>query len=228
MFGGRSDLKFNDEFIKDYPNTITVRLSQIQLNHPEVSSLGPGEEYELKSSTLEVLPFVFKNERPNVPDEYYRILGLIKGKRVLRWIEKKYMNPRYPNKNNIDKWKVFIPESNGNGFFGEALSTPSIGEPSDSSTPTFISFGTFDSQAEAYNASKYIRTKLVRSLLGILKITQHNPISNWTYIPLQDFTLNSDIDWNKSISEIDQQLYKKYQLSKEEITFIEDNVQPMD
>ena len=63
MFGGRSDLKFNDEFIKDYPNTITVRLSQIQLNHPEVSNLGPGEEYELKSSTLEVLPFVFKNER---------------------------------------------------------------------------------------------------------------------------------------------------------------------
>ena len=228
MFGGRSDLKFNDEFIKDYPNTITVRLSQIQLNHPEVSNLGPGEEYELKSSTLEVLPFVFKNERPDVPDEYYRILGLIKGKRVLRWIEKKYMNPRYPNKNNIDKWKVFIPESNGNGFFGEALSTPSIGEPSDSSTPTFISFGTFDTKDEANNASKYIRTKLVRSLLGILKITQHNPISNWTYIPLQDFTLNSDIDWTKSISEIDQQLYKKYQLSKEEITFIEDNVQPMD
>ena len=138
------------------------------------------------------------------------------------------MNPRYPNENNIEKWKVFIPESNGSGSFGEALSASSIGEPSDSSTPTFISFGTYDTEAEAKNASKYIRTKLVRSLLGILKITQHNPISNWTYIPIQDFSKNSDIDWTKSISEIDRQLYKKYQLSKEEIAFIEEKVQPMD
>ena len=46
-------------------------------------------------------------------------------------------------------------------------------------------------------------------------------------VPLQDFTEKSDIDWSKSISEIDKQLYKKYQLSNEEIKFIEDNVQPM-
>lgn len=47
-------------------------------------------------------------------------------------------------------------------------------------------------------------------------------------IPLLDFTANSDIVWTKSISEIDKQLYKKYGLSKEEIAFIEDNVQPME
>jgi superfamily II DNA or RNA helicase len=46
-------------------------------------------------------------------------------------------------------------------------------------------------------------------------------------IPLLDFTTNSDVDWSKSISEIDQQLYKKYNLSKEEIAFIEEKVQPM-
>jgi len=43
----------------------------------------------------------------------------------------------------------------------------------------------------------------------------------------QDFTENSDLDWSKSISEIDQQLYKKYQLSQEEIDFIEEKVLAM-
>lgn len=103
-----------------------------------------------------------------------------------------------------------------------------IGEHSDSSTTTFISFGNFNSEAEAKNTFNYIKTKLVRCLLGVLKITQHNPKSNWSYIPIQDFTNESDIDWSKSISEIDQQLYKKYQLSPEEIAFIEEKVQPMD
>jgi superfamily II DNA or RNA helicase len=227
IFGGRSDLKFNTEFIKVYPNSIADRLKQIQIKHPEVTELGPNEEHELKSSTLEVLPYVFINDIPSNPTEYYRILGLVNGKRAWRWIEKKYMQPRYPNDNNIENWKVFIPESNGSGSFGEALSTPAIGEPSDSSTPTFISIGNFNTEVEAKNASNYIKTKLVRCLLGILKITQHNPKSNWSYIPIQDFTNKSDIDWSKSISEIDKQLYKKYQLSNEEIKFIEDNVQPM-
>ena len=228
IFGGRSDLKFNAEFIKAYPNSIADRLRQIQEKHPEVTELGPNEEHELKSSTLEVLPYVFKNDKPSNPTEFYRILGLVNGKRAWRWIEKKHMQPRYPNDNNIENWKVFIPESNGSGSFGEALSSPAIGEPSDSSTPTFISFGKFNTQEEANNASNYIKTKLVRSLLGILKITQHNPKSNWSYIPIQDFTNKSDIDWSKTISEIDQQLYKKYGLTKEEIDFIEENVQPME
>lgn len=228
IYGGRSDLKFNDVFITAYPNSIQDRLTQIQEKHPEVSELGPSEEYELKSSTLEVLPYVFKNEMPSNPNEYYRILGLIKGKRVWRWIEKKYMDPRYPNENNIKQWKVFITESNGSGAFGEALSSPIIGEPSDSATPTFISLGAFETEEEANNALKYIKTKLVRCLLGILKITQHNPKSNWEYIPLQDFSEKSKIDWSKSISEIDMQLYKKYGLNKEEIAFIEEKVQPMD
>ena len=50
----------------------------------------------------------------------------------------------------------------------------------------------------------------------------------WKYVPIQDFTSNSDIDWSKSIAEIDAQLYKKYGLSKEEIAFIEKNIKPME
>ena len=61
-------------------------------------------------------------------------------------------------------------------------------------------------------------------MLGILKKTQHNPSSVWGYIPLQDFTETSDIDWTEPISRIDQMLYKKYNLSSENIDFIETNV----
>ena len=74
----------------------------------------------------------------------------------------------------------------------------------------------------------YIRTKFARTMLGILKITQDNTAKTWKLVPMQDFTANSDIDWTKSISEIDQQLYRKYNLSQDEIDFIETKVQVME
>jgi hypothetical protein len=65
-------------------------------------------------------------------------------------------------------------------------------------------------------------------MLGILKVTQHNPRSTWKYVPLQDFTSASDIDWTQPIPEIDNQLYAKYGLDADEIAFIEAKVKPMD
>ena len=64
-------------------------------------------------------------------------------------------------------------------------------------------------------------------MLGLLKVTQNNAKPVWKYVPLQDFTSKSDIDWSKSIHEIDLQLYKKYGLSKEERDFVESHVKEM-
>ena len=64
-------------------------------------------------------------------------------------------------------------------------------------------------------------------MLGTLKVTQDNKKRTWKNVPLQDFTSNSDIDWTKSIPEIDQQLYRKYNLSQVEIDFIESQVKEM-
>jgi len=47
-------------------------------------------------------------------------------------------------------------------------------------------------------------------------------------VPLQDFIPSSDIDWTKSIPEIDQQLYAKYELDQTEIEFIETKVKEME
>lgn len=64
-------------------------------------------------------------------------------------------------------------------------------------------------------------------MLGILKITQDNNRDTWRMVPLQDFTTHSDIDWSKSVAEIDQQLYRKYDLTADEIEFIETHVKEM-
>lgn len=95
-------------------------------------------------------------------------------------------------------------------------------------TDTFISIGSFESAVQAQNCLKYIKSKFARTMLGILKITQHNPASTWKYVPLQDFTPNSDIDWSQSVADIDRQLYAKYGLNDEEIAFIESHVKEMD
>lgn len=228
MYGGRSDLKFNDIFLNDYPESIQYRLNAVNKKHPDVKQLATNEEYELKSSTLETLDYVFEKEEPHNIDGYYKIIGLVGGKREFRWINKKYMNPRYPDNNNINEYKVIFPEANGNGQFGEVISQPIVIKPNESATPTFISIGKFKTLSYADNLLKYIKTKFTRALLGIVKKTQHTAPSNWKYVPLQDFTSSSDIDWSKSISEIDQQLYRKYGLTDEEIEFIETHVKPME
>lgn len=128
---------------------------------------------------------------------------------------------------NLMKWKVILPKSNGSGTFGETLSSPLIGQPEMGHTQTFISIGAFDTLYEAEALLKYLKTKFARALLGILKVTQDNKKSVWKYVPIQDFSDSSDIDWGKSITEIDLQLYKKYNLSKDEINFIEHKTKPM-
>lgn len=80
---------------------------------------------------------------------------------------------------------------------------------------------------EAEHLAKYVRTRFLRALLSVLKVTQHNPNSVWAEIPLQDFTDSSDIDWSASVENVDQQLALKYSLTPAERTFIKDNVQVM-
>ena len=150
-----------------------------------------------------------------------RVLGLIKRARAYRYIPQKYVEDEIW----IDKYKVFVPFSNGaSGTLGDEparmISKPVLGMPGDGITQTFIGFGVFDSQFEAEALLKYIKTKFCRILLAILKVTQGNKSETWEYVPMQNFSRTSDIDWDKSIEEIDNQLYRKYALSEEDVAFI--------
>ena len=142
-----------------------------------------------------------------------------------KYISKQFIDSSHEN---LNKYKVILPTSNGSGAIGEVLSTPLVGEPLVGYTRSFIGIGKFDNKYEANACFKYIKSKFARTALGILKITQDNNKDTWKYVPLQDFTENSDIDWTKSISEIDQQLYKKYNLTQDEINFIEEKVKEME
>ena len=194
--------------------------------HPELKErVSGGSVRYLSSSVFDKFPEVFYKSRPDDGDEYAEIIGRQNNKRISYYFKTKYLNPP----ENFVCYKVFIPSSNGSGALGEVLTTPLMGEPLMGHTETFISFGKFDNIIEASNLNKYVKTKFARIMLGSKKVTQGNKTPKiWSNVPLQDFTNNSDIDWSKSIPEIDKQLYAKYGLSEEEINFIEQNVKPME
>lgn len=165
---------------------------------------------------------LFKEEKINLDDLH--IIGIKNNKRVWRYFPRKFIDASHEN---LYKWKVILPSANGSGAIGEVLSTPLVGEPLVGYTQSFIGIGAFDAREEAEAAMKYVKSKFARTMLGILKITQHNPPDKWKYVPLQDFTEHSDIDWTKSVAEIDKQLYAKYGLDETEINFIETHVKEM-
>lgn len=155
----------------------------------------------------------------------FRVIGLgAKQSRMEKFISSNEIIPRGGDYINV--WKVFSPYAYGSGAFGETIPDPFIGEPGDIVTETFLRFGCFETKLEAENLLKYIKTKFFRALVGILKVTQHST-TTYEFIPLQRFTKDSNIDWTKSIQDIDRQLYEIYNFSKDEINFIEDYVKPM-
>ena len=183
---------------------------------------GNGTGSKIVSSLVEKLPDIFLATKPR-DGSYIEMIGRSTSGRFSKYILREYLE----DVNYTDAYKVIIPEANGTGAIGEVLSTPLIGEPLIGVTDTFLCVGCFDNIEEAEALFKYIKTKFARCMLGVNKVTQHNPKSTWKDVPMQVFTKDSDIDWSKSISEIDQQLYKKYNLTEEEIAFIESHVKEM-
>ena len=219
----------------DFKNIIDIIHLQNKFNldalyeeHPDYRNIigSNGRERRLTTSIFNQLD-IFTELNTTADD--VRIIGLIDNIRIYRYIPKRFLD----NHANLLKWKVILPKSNGSGAIGEVLSTPLIGEPLIGEpligyTQSFISIGSFDNKEEAQATLKYVKSKFMRTMLGILKVTQDNNTDVWEYVPLQDFTPQSDIDWSQSIANIDKQLYRKYKLDEDEIEFIEKMIKPMD
>lgn len=184
-----------------------------------------GRERRIVSSAFQKLS-VFHEDKQ---DNDIVVWGIVNtNSRGVRYINRKYIEEN----ENFKYYKVLVPKANGSGAIGEVVPTVLIGEPFVVQrfvgyTQSFIGIGKFDNIIEANACLKYVKSKFARCMLGVLKITQDNPPDRWRYVPLQDFTDKSDIDWSKSIKEIDRQLYKKYGLTEEEINFIELHVKEM-
>ena len=198
-------------------------LETLYKDHPEFKSLikSGGKDKLLRTNIFDRLS-VFKSVKE---DNDISVFGLVSAKRTWRYIKRCYIDD---SNEQLNKWKVLLPESNGSGTLGELLSTPLIAKPLEGYTQTFIGIGAFETEEEAQAAYKYVVSKFTRTMLAVLKITQHNGVETWRYVPLQDFTMSSDIDWSQSISSIDLQLYDKYGLTEEERNFIETHVKEMD
>lgn len=130
----------------------------------------------------------------------------------------------------IDKYKVYISAAYGAGesFPHQILNVPFVGDKGSCCTETYMVIGPFNSKKETENVIKYMKTRFFRFMVLMLKNTQHAAKRVYKFVPMQDFTDKSDIDWSKSIAEIDEQLYKKYKLTKKEIDFIESMIKPME
>ena len=121
----------------------------------------------------------------------------------------------------------------GTGNDSQILGLPFYGEPNSVCSYTYLVIG-YDkvshnfSKQECLNILSYIKTKFFRYMVSIKKKTQNTTRDLFQFVPLQDFTSTSDIDWSQSIADIDRQLYAKYGLTDEEIAFIEKMIKPME
>lgn len=138
-------------------------------------------------------------------DRMERRIAYIDGNKILK------------NTADIHKDKVFIPEAGGSGMDPYVLGKPEYGEPNSVCSQTFL-YASFNSKVEAENFISYLKTKFFRVLVSACKISQHAPSKAYRFVPLQDFGKQ----WT------DDELYSKYNLIPEEITFIESKIRAMD
>lgn len=135
----------------------------------------------------------------------------------------------YVNAYNVITGKALsghLGETDENGQV-KVLATTKVIAPNEVCTESYIAIGKFDTDIEANNAYKYLCTKFSRFLLLQALPTLDIRKERFIFVPMQNFTASSDIDWSKSVEEIDAQLYIKYNLSEEEIAFIESMIKPM-
>ncbi len=137
------------------------------------------------------------------------------------------------NLDETTKYRLYISKADGAaGSIGypipaRIIGRTEIGEPGTACTETFLRVGPFNNREETENAQKYMETKFFRALVGSRKgknMTQ----STYSFAPTQNFSSSSDIDWSKSLSEIDNQLFNKYELTTDEISFINEMISSME
>lgn len=120
------------------------------------------------------------------------------------------------NSDWIDEWKVLMTRVQGTSAAVETkfLSKPIIAGPGTASTETYLVAGHFQSEQEAKNYARYLRTRFVRFLVSLRKPSQDAAKGVYAFVP----DLPLDEEWT------DGKLYKRYGLSQEEIEFIESQV----
>ena len=120
----------------------------------------------------------------------------------------------------VDKPKVYISRAYGasDTYPHQIIGKPIVGDVNTCCTETYVVIGPFSTMREAKNVSTYLRTRFFRFLVMLKKTSQQVAAPVYSFVPLQDFSKS----WT------DEELYKKYGLTDEEIQFIESMIRPME
>ena len=233
VFTYKDDLlpKMNSRSLKTEDSDILIRHSIAIDMINKINSHSEFESFENHISSLR--PFGFRGYFSK--DEKFRetnkglkepIICYGKGKKI-GYIERDEITK---NTEWIDKFKVYTPRANniGTELNDDNLNT-FVGSPKTICTESYIVVGVDLklNKNSATNLCKYFTTKFARFQHSVGKASQDATSKTYKFIPIQNFTSKSDIDWSKSTAEIDRHLYAKYKLTKEEIEFIEDMIKPM-
>lgn len=124
------------------------------------------------------------------------------------------------NANMINEYKVFIPRasSGSDSFPHPILGKSFVGGKNSVCSETYMFIGPFATDEECANVVSYINTRFFRFLVMLKKVTQDTTKAVYQFVPIQDFSH----PWT------DEMLYKKYNLTAEEIAFIESMIRPME
>lgn len=145
----------------------------------------------------------------------------------IRKIEFVRLSDIMKNKGDVNKYKVFVTGAGGSGNDPKVLGDPEYAPKNSVCSQSYL-YSAFETQDEAQNFIKYIKTRFFRVLVSAMKITQSAPSKVYKFVPHENLKSGSDINWGRSIKEINSELYKKYQFTKDEIKFIENMVKPME
>lgn len=171
--------------------------------------------------------FKKSQEFKNNIDELKNPIKIFASKGISGYVERESI---LKNKKWIDNWKVLTPFANNIGTdLNDDNLNSIISSPQTISTETYLVIGADLSLNEksCANLTKYLKTKFLRFLISIAKANQNGTRQTYKFVPLQDFTDNLDINWNKSVNEIDEELFIKYGLSDEEKEYIRNKIKDM-
>lgn len=124
------------------------------------------------------------------------------------------------NEEWVNQHKIYISRAYGAGedFPHQIINKPFYGEPNSISTETYLVVGPFKDKKVTKNVLSYMSTKFFRFLVMLLKNTQDATSKVYRLVPVQDFSK----PWT------DEELYEKYELTSEEIEFIDSMIRPME
>jgi site-specific DNA-methyltransferase (adenine-specific) len=198
-----------DVFVRD-PSSVEILHKVLRTDHVGMDMMVSNREpFKLESN--------FDNIRSSTRDGDISIHYIRSGKRLTGYVRRTLITK---NTDLIDKWKVLVPKAGSDG--GQKIPDSVLGKPLISAPPS-VCTGSFlvipaGKKAEAVSIESYYRTKFFRFLVSLRKITQDAFSHMYAWVPQQTW----DREWT------DEELYKKYKLSKDEIAFIESMIRPME